>query len=129
MPSTQSFTKHTKWDPMFHFFIAPVFVVNFIYSIVTLVRNPSWNTAWMMVFALGLAAVAFKTRINALKVQDRLIRLEERLRLSGLLEERLRPRIGELTEQQLISLRFASDAEIPGLVGMVFANQLSPKDI
>jgi len=82
-----------------------------------------------MVVALALAVVTFKGRINPLKVQDRLIRLEERQRLSGLLPETLRSRIGELTERQLVSLRFASDAEIPGLVAMTFSNQLSPADI
>jgi len=129
MSATQSAASHTKWDPIFHFFIAPVFALNFINSVVILVRHPSFDTAWTAVVAFGLLAVAFKTRLNSLKVQDRLIRLEERLRLSGLLDDRLRPRIHELTEQQLIALRFASDAEIPGLVAMVFSNQLSPKDI
>src|SRR6185295_15595092 len=129
MSATQSAASHTKWDPIFHFFIAPVFALNFINSVVVLVRHPSFDTAWTTVVTFGLLAVAFKTRLNSLKVQDRLIRLEERLRLSGLLDDRLRPRIHELTEQQLIALRFASDAEIPGLVAMVFSNQLSPKDI
>jgi hypothetical protein len=129
MPSPQSAANHTKWDPIFHFFIAPIFLINFIISVIALIRSPSFDTAWVTVVALGLLAVAFKTRINALKVQDRVIRLEERLRLSGLLDDPLRPRINELTEQQLIALRFASDAEIPGLVAMVFSNQLSPKEI
>jgi hypothetical protein len=129
MPSAQSAANHTKWDPIFHFVIAPIFAINFVRTVIALVRFPSFDTAWVTVVAFGLLAVAFKTRINALKVQDRVIRLEERLRLSGLLDGPLRARINELTEQQLISLRFASDAEIPGLVAMVFSNQLSPKDI
>ena len=129
MPTTQNLAHHTKWDPPFHFFIAPVFVINAIYSIVNLVRHPSLELGWTMVVAFGLVFMAFKVRLNSLKVQDRVIRLEERLRLSGLLPEPLRSRIGELTERQLISLRFASDAEIPGLVALTFSNQLSPADI
>jgi hypothetical protein len=129
MSPTQDLANHTKFDPPFHFFIAPVFAFNAIYSIVNAVRNPSLGSVWMVIVALALLATAFKMRLYSLKVQDRVIRLEERLRLSGLLPEPLRSRIYELTEQQLISLRFASDAEIPGLVAMTFSNQLSPADI
>ena len=129
MSPTQNLANHTKFDPPFHFFIVPVFAMNAIYSIVNAVRNLSLNSAWMVIVALGLLAMAFKMRLYSLKVQDRVIRLEERLRLSGLLSEPLRSRIFELTEQQLISLRFASDTEIPGLVALTFSNQLSPADI
>ena len=129
MPTTQNLTHHAKYDPPFHFFIAPVFIINTIYSIVNLVRHPSLDSGWSMVIAFGLVVMAAKGRLNSLRVQDRLIRLEERLRLSGLLQEPLRSRIGELTERQLISLRFAPDAEIPGLVALTFSNQLSPADI
>lgn len=129
MPASQNLAHHTKWDPPFHFFIAPVFLINAIRSIVNLVRQPSLELGWTMVVAFGLVFMAFKLRLNSLKVQDRVIRLEERLRLSGLLPEPLRSRISELTERQLISLRFASDAEIPGLVALTFSNQLSPADI
>jgi len=129
MPAEQSLTSHTKWDPPFHFFIAPVFAINAIYSIVNLVRHPSQDAIWPSVVALGLVVMAFKGRLNSLKVQDRLIRLEERLRLSGILAEPLRSRIPELTERQLISLRFASDAELPALVATILSKQLSPADI
>ena len=129
MSPTQDLANHTKFDPLFHFFIAPVFVINAIYFIVNAVRHPSLESGWMVIVGIGLVAMALKVRLNSLKVQDRVIRLEERLRLSGLLPEPLRSRVYELTEQQLISLRFASDAELPGLVAMTFSNQLSPADI
>src|SRR5882724_3339038 len=122
MSPTQNLTNHTKFDPPFHFFIVPVFALNAIDSVVIAVRNPSLHSAWMVIVALGLLAMAFKMRLYSLKVQDRVIRLEERLRLSGLLPEPLRSRIFDLTEQQLISLRFASDTEIPGLVALTFSN-------
>jgi hypothetical protein len=71
----------------------------------------------------------FLIRLNALRVQDRLIRLEERLRLQTLLPAELSPRIAELTESQLIALRFASDNEVPGLVEKVLAAKMKSKDI
>jgi hypothetical protein len=129
MATTQSLANHTKFDPPFHFFIAPVFAINAIYSLVSTIRHPSYEAAWMTVVAFGLVVLAANHRLKSLKVQDRLIRLEERLRLGSLLQEPLRSRINELTERQLIALRFASDPEVPGLVAMTFSNQLKPADI
>lgn len=129
MQKTQDLAHHTKFDPPFHFFLVPVFAINAIHAIIRLGRYPSLEAGWSTVVAVGLVVMAFKLRLNSLKVQDRVIRLEERLRLSNLLQEPLRSRIGELTERQLIALRFASDAEIPGLVALTFSKQLAPADI
>jgi cell division protein FtsL len=125
----QNFANHTRWDPLFHFFIVPVFLITAIGMIVVAVRHPSVHSAWMVVVAVALLVLAVKMRLYALKVQERVIRLEERLRLSTLLAEPLRSRIGELTESQLIALRFASDAEIPALVSGTLTNNWSRAEI
>ena len=83
----------------------------------------------MVIVAIALVVLVFKTRLYALKVQTRVIRLEERLRLSTLLAEPLRSRISQLTESQLVALRFASDAEVAALVEATLTNNWSNADI
>ena len=111
----QNFSNHTRRDPLFHFFILPVFAITLIATIVHLVRRPGLHSAWLVVVVIAAIAAILEIRLYALKVQDRVIRLEERLRLASLLDASLRPRIPEFTEAQLIALRFASDAELPAL--------------
>lgn len=125
----QTYANHTRWDPLFHFFIVPVFLITLIGMIVVALRHPNIHSAWMVVVTVALLTLAVKTRLYALKVQERVIRLEERLRLSTLLAEPLRSRIGELTVSQLIALRFASDAEISALVGATLTNNWSRAEI
>jgi hypothetical protein len=114
--TTQSLANHARFDPPFHFLLAPMGLAAIILSIVLLVRQPGIGSILGVLLSVGFFMIAAKTRAYALKVQDRVIRLEERLRLSMLLPEATRPRIVELTEPQLIALRFASDAETPALV-------------
>lgn len=126
---TQSYSSYKRRQPVFHFFIIPVLITNLIIVIVYLALHPGLAAAWLLVLSIALLLLAFLTRINPNKVQDRLIRLEERLRLTALLPEHLKSRVPELTEKQLIALRFASDAEIPQLVEATLKENLSPKDI
>jgi hypothetical protein len=70
------------------------------------------------------------SRVQAVTVQDRVIRLEMRLRLRGLLPPDLQPNVDTLTHRQLVALRFASDAEMAELVRDVAAGKLAtPKEI
>jgi hypothetical protein len=126
-PVSQTFSNHTRYDPLFHFFVLPVFAVTLIAAIVHLARRPGLHSAF--VFMIAAVVALFKIRLYALKVQDRVIRMEERLRLASLLGESLRPRIGEFTESQLIGLRFASDAELPALAARALSEKLSRAEI
>jgi hypothetical protein len=127
--SPQSFSHHARYDPLFHFFLLPVFAITWLFSIAFLVRRPGLHSAWLVVVATAMVVVLLKLRGYPLKVQDRVIRLEERLRLVTLLDPGLRPRIAELTESQLIALRFASDAELPALAMRALNEKLAAADI
>jgi hypothetical protein len=133
---SQNFANHTRFDPLFHFFLAPVFILGLILSLIHFFAHlgeasfrDDFHAALIVLLAVALVVWLTKTRLYALKVQDRVIRLEERLRLSQLLSEPLRSRIPELTEDQLIGIRFASDAEVPKLVERTLKEKLSRKQI
>lgn len=125
----QTFSNHTRFDLLFHGFVLPIFVVAMIWSVVHFIRFPGWHSAGLFVVLTASLVAVFKIRLYSLKVQDRVIRLEERLRLTTLLQEPLRSRIPELTEDQLCALRFASDAEISKLVERTLKENLSRADI
>ncbi|MGD0757956.1 MAG: DUF6526 family protein [Candidatus Sulfotelmatobacter sp.] len=132
----QTFANHTRFDPAFHFFAAPVLLLGLLLALVHFFAHITqgdfrdhFHAFLLIVLALALLTLALKSRAYSLKVQDRVIRLEERLRLATLLPEPLRARIPELTEAQLVGLRFASDAEIPKLVERTLKENLSRKDI
>ena len=125
----QSYANHTKWDPWFHFFLVFVVLVAVAEAVFRLWKEPDIWAAAHLVYAVGAVVAVLLIRIYALRVQDRVIRLEERLRLQALLPEHLRSRIRELTVRQLVALRFASDSELPELVEGTLAGNLNEKDI
>jgi hypothetical protein len=130
LAETQNLKNHIRLLPPFHFFVIPVLLINFFYAIWIAISQPAVSTVWAIVVAAALLTLAFLARIMALRVQDRVIRLEMRHRLKELLPSDLQPRINELTPRQLVALRFASDEEMPGLVGEVLAGRLAtPKTI
>jgi hypothetical protein len=126
---TQDFRTHRRWDPWYHFFASPILVVAFFVELWRAIKAPSGWTIWETVVAAALVVLLLKVRTYALKAQDRIIRLEERLRLATVLPEPLRGRIGTLTVQQLTGLRFASDAELTGLVQAALDEDLSGEAI
>src|SRR5208337_2664212 len=132
----QTFANHARFDPPFHFFVLPIFLLGLILSLIHFFAHIThggfrdhFHSFLLILLAAALLTLVFKVRLYALKVQDRIIRLEERLRLTQLLSEPLRSRIPELTEDQLCGLRFAADAEIPKLVERTLKEKLSRKDI
>jgi hypothetical protein len=124
----QNFQNHAKFVPAYHFFAVPIFVVNFLWSIFR-----AWNLRFSLegifgvVFAAALLVLVFRARVFALAVQDRVIRLEEQLRYERLLPDDLRARTGEFTIGQIVSLRFASDAELPALARKVLDEKLTKR--
>lgn len=127
MSKPQNFQNHVKLVPLFHFFVLPVFGINVVWSIVRCVRHFSWSSAFAVLLALAFALGALYARLFALAVQDRVIRLEMRLRLQQLLPPELRPRISEFTASQLIALRFASDGELPVLARKVLDDKVTDR--
>jgi hypothetical protein len=128
--SNQSFANHTRWHPPFHFFVLPVMLINFVWSVVQFAKTPGWNSGWWVVVSLALALLTFFVRTNSLKVQDRLIRLEEKIRYQQLLPANVAQQTTALTLGQVVALRFAADEELNELVGAVVAGKLTkPKEI
>jgi hypothetical protein len=125
----QTFANHARWDPPYHFFALPVFFLLPLAAAVHFIWRPRLHSGLIFVIAAALAIVVAKSRFYALKVQDRVLRLEEQLRLIALLPEPLRARIPELTEGQLIALRFASDAEVPKLMERALSEKPSRAEI
>ena len=125
----QSYAHHARTDPAFHFLLTSLVLAAFILSIVVLVRHPTLEATALLVLVVALFVNSALTRSYPLKAQDRVIRLEERLRLAMLLPAADRPRIAELTGSQLVALRFASDAELPALAMRALEENLTGKQI
>lgn len=129
MADAQSYKKHTRWLPPFHFFVLPVLLLYVLNEIRHVYSAPSRSTAFALVVAMAIMATAVLARLQALAAQDRLIRLEMKLRLAVLLPADLMARFTELTVSQLVGLRFASDAELPDLIRTVLKDGTKQADI
>lgn len=129
MPDPQNYANHRRFVPLYHFGIFGLLVVNLLWSLVRVVKGFSFETALGVLMALALLGLFLYMRIFVLTVQDRIIRLEMRLRLKHVLPPDLAARIPELAVGQLIGLRFASDAELPELVREVLTNNILDRDV
>ena len=131
--SVQVYANHRRFDPWYHFFAFSVVAISFCVALWGFIKSLSGgfsaSAAWNVIVWAAAIALTLIVRIYPLKVQDRVIRLEERLRLATLLDDPLKARIGDLDERQLVGLRFAPDAEVPALVKAALDEKLSGEEI
>lgn len=123
MPA-QTYATHRKWVPLWHYIATPIALLGLGKSLYDLRFGTDLHAIEKVVFMVGFAATAYLARQSAVTVQNRLIRLEERLRLQSVLPEGMRGRISELSTSQLIGLRFAVDGELAGLVERCVSGEL-----
>jgi hypothetical protein len=128
MAAPQTYANHTRWFPLYHFVVVPLLLVNLGVAVTALIRGPSPATAWQTVLAAVLILLGVSARMMALTVQNRLVRLEERLRLRDVLPAELRSAVADLRTRHLIALRFAADEEVPDLVRRIRAGELDRLD-
>lgn len=115
----QSYANHAKMVPLFHYVGSSLLLVLLVWHVWRLVTAPSVDAAMALLLLVVVILGYFYARLFALAAQDRVIRLEERLRMERLFDGELKARIGDFTTSQLIGLRFASDAELPALARRV----------
>lgn len=128
MPKPQTAASHAAFDTLTHFVLGPIFIVNFFVALVLAIRAPHHLALhlWLVVISVALLLMSVKMRVYSLRVQDRLIRLEERQRIAALVPS---ADVTRLSIPQLIALRFASDEELPALVARTLAENLDAKSI
>ncbi len=124
----QNYDNHRKFVPGFHAVAFGILAINFFYSLYVTITALSVDSVIALLLAIGLIMVMFYARLFALGAQDRVIRLEERLRLHDLLPPDQKHVIDKLTTAQLIGLRFASDGEVPALVATVSAEGIEDRE-
>ncbi len=125
--TAQSFQNHTRWVPGFHFVLLPMIMFNLVWAIVHVVRNPGSDASRALLVAASLLLLALFARQFAVTVQDRVIRLEMRMRMRELCPPDLAARFREFTPGQLVALRFAGDAELPALARKVLDDKVADR--
>lgn len=122
--TAQSFANHAKFVPLYHFVLFPILLLYVLWSLWQVIQNPGLETVVAFVMSLVIVLITLFARVFALQAQDRVIRLEETLRLRQLLSPEQFARLGELRRQHYIAIRFAADDEVPALIQRVFAGEL-----
>jgi hypothetical protein len=125
----QNLKNHARFDPIYHFFIYLILVLNLAFAVYQEVRHHDLASGWFLFLSIAVVAPLLRLRQYPLKVQDRIIRLEERLRLQALAPVEWHSQIYRLNASQLIGLRFASDDEVIELAKQALENNLNQKQI
>lgn len=125
--SSQSFESHAKIVPGYHRWTTALLVLPTLYFLYLAASDFSVERLAFLLFCVGVIFAALYARLFPIGVQDRVIRLEERLRLQRLLPPDLQERIPEFTTDQLVGLRFASDQELPDLARRVLEEGISDR--
>ena len=125
----QNLKNHARFDPPYHMVLLTVLLVNLVVVIAHLIHNFNADTAWLTVLSISVFILYLKVRLYPMKVQDRVIRLEERLRLQALAPAEWHEQIMHLSEDQLIGLRFAGDDEVVELANQALTENLNRKQI
>jgi hypothetical protein len=128
MPREQTYATHRRLVPAYHGLAFLCIAVYLGWSVWNALKQPGVPSVMQVLLSLGVVLIFWYARAFVLTVQDRLIRLEERLRLERLLPPDLRPRIPEFTLDQLTALRFAADAELPVLARRVLDESLQDRE-
>lgn len=123
--SPQNYSNHVRFDPLFHYVAGPLLLLNLVWSLVNLVMRPNLDSMVYVPVAFALVIIAFLVRTYPLKAQDRIIRLEEKLRYQQVLSLELSQKASTLKVNQIVALRFASDAELAGLIEQILAGKLN----
>lgn len=129
MAQKQNFENHAKFVPAYHIVAFGIFVINFFWRIYQLIHAPSGESAMGLLLSIGFLLIFFFARIFALTVQDRVIRLEMRLRMQQVLPGDMRAHTNEFSVGQLVALRFASDEELPELCRKVLDGKIEDRKL
>lgn len=128
--ATQNYDNHVRYYPLVHFVLVPILIFNIVWQAVRLYQEPDWDRAEWLLMAFALMILNLAARLQALKAQDRVIRLEENIRYKEILPEDLAKQASNLKVGQILALRFASDGELPELIQKALRGEMqSSKEI
>ncbi len=128
MPQAQTYKTHRRFYWPHHFIVTPILLVNFLFQLGDFIKVPTMDTGWTAIFAFGVLLLSLTARAMALTAQNRVIRLEERVRLARLMPAEDQGRIDEISARHLIGLRFASDAEVVDLARRCLSGEFKSAD-
>jgi hypothetical protein len=126
--NTQNYSNHVRWHPPFHFVGSPILLVLLLWSGYRLFKTPGIENLIGLLLVFALVMAFFMARVYALKVQDRVIRLEEQLRFQRLLPADLAAQAAGLPVNFIVALRFASDGELAELVKQAVDKKFAKPD-